>query len=160
MTKAVKSASPAPGFFPFPDRQAAKMMLWPAEYVLRLQADALCAGGVALKDWLDRRREGADAVLEAWDKLAACHDAQTAAAIHQSWLDGAMKRLALDIDAMTNHMIGIARGAADMAQAPPLAAPAPAEWSVRKGEAPEPAAAVASRTAAAKSTADTIWERR
>ena len=100
-----------------PDRQSARMVVWPIEYCLRLQADAMCAAGVSIIDWLRRRREGTDAAFDAFERLIACRDWAEAASIQQEWLSGAMQRLGSDIEAVTDQVLVVSREAANLAQA-------------------------------------------
>jgi len=123
---------------PMPDRQSARMVAWPLEYCLRLQADAMCAAGVSIIDWLRRRREGTDAAFDAFERLIGCRDLAEAASIQQEWLSGAMQRLGSDIEAMTDQVLVVSREAANLAQAAAQTAAgattASAAWEVHKSE--------------------------
>lgn len=89
----------------------AQMMARPFEIWLRWQADMLKAAEPVTTGWLERRREGTEAALEAIEKLAACRDLSEAASIHSDWLDGAMKRLNSDIEVLTEQAMAMSREA-------------------------------------------------
>jgi hypothetical protein len=144
---------------PLPDRQAARLIAWPFEYCLRLQADALCAVGVSIIDWLRRRREGTDAAYETFERLAACRDFAEAATIQQEWFGGALRRLGSDIEALTDQLLVMSREAASLAQSAPqatAAAPTTPAWEVRKSQETGPA--TPARVQAAKA-AESLAER-
>src|SRR5579864_9533963 len=82
------------------DPQNLLSLAWPLDHLLHLQAELLKAAEPSLNGWLDRRREGTTAVLRAFEKLAACRDFGEALSIQSEWIDGAMKRLDRDVQAL------------------------------------------------------------
>jgi len=105
----------------------AEMMARPFEIWLRWQADMAKAAEPIAAGWLERRREAATAALEAMEQLAACRpmDFGRAAAIQRDWLDGAMKRWALDMEALTAHAAALSQEAGRYATRPSSPQPAP-----------------------------------
>lgn len=89
----------------------AQMMARPFEIWLRWQADMLKAAEPVTARWLERRREGTEAALEAIEKLAGCRDLSDAASIQRDWLDGTMKRWSSDIEALTSHTMALSQEA-------------------------------------------------
>lgn len=137
-------------------------LAWPVEQWLRFQVDLFKATEPALIGWLDRRRAAVAAVLDSLGRLAACRDFGAAAAIHAAWLDGAMKRLALDMQAAAEHAQALSRctaGAAERAaQTTTEIAEQGADWVVRRlaeANAPPPQGQT---TAAATPAAEALWQ--
>jgi hypothetical protein len=121
------------------DTQSLLSLTWPLEHLLQLQAELLKAAEPGLNGWLNRRREGASAVLRACEKLAACRDFGEVLSIQSELIDGAMNRLDLDVQALTEHAltvsqctVGVTRQAA---QTTTQLATRGAEWVVRSVEA-------------------------
>lgn len=105
-----------------------QMMARPFEIWLRWQADMVKAAEPVTAGWLERRREAAAAALEAVEQLASCSptDLGRAAAIQREWLDGAMKRWNLDMEALTAHAAALAQEAgryATRSSSPPQPSP-------------------------------------
>jgi hypothetical protein len=121
------------------DTQSLLPLAWPLEHLLQLQAELLKAAEPNLNGWLNRRREGTNALLRACEKLAACRDFGEALSIQSELIDGAMNRLDLDVQAVTEHVravsqctVGVTRQAA---QTTTELATRGAEWVVRSVEA-------------------------
>jgi hypothetical protein len=87
------------------DGSIAQLVTRPLEICLRLQADLLKSAQPLTMDWLERRREGTDAALEALYKLTRCTDLAEAASVQREWFDGAVKRLNSDVAALTEQLI-------------------------------------------------------
>jgi len=113
MAKAAKSGidEKATATFPFPDETVTHMVSWPVEAWLRCQAGILKAAQPATTGWLERRRAGATAALEAVERLALCRDWQEAASIHRGWVEESMKRLDSDLQAFGEQALTIAQEA-------------------------------------------------
>jgi hypothetical protein len=120
------------------DPQSLLSPAWPLEHWLQLQAELLKATGPSLNNWLNRRREGTNAVLLACEKLAACRDFGDVLSIQSEWIDGAMKRLDLDVQALAEHALTVSQctvGATQQAaQTTTELATRGAEWVVRSVE--------------------------
>jgi hypothetical protein len=120
------------------DPQNLLSLAWPLEHLLHLQAELLKAAEPSLNGWLDRRREGTTAVLQACEKLAACRDFGEALSIQSEWIDSAMKRLDRDVQALTEHALTVSQctvGATrQAAQTTTEMATRGAEWVVRAVE--------------------------
>lgn len=121
------------------DPQSLLSLAWPLEHLLQLQAELLKAAEPSFNGWLNRRREGTDAVLRACEKLAACRDFGEALSIQSELIDGAMNRLDLDVQAVTEHARAVSQctlGATrQAAQTTTEFATRGAEWVVRSVEA-------------------------
>jgi hypothetical protein len=89
------------------DGSLLQMFARPLQVCLRLQADLLRATEPFSAEWLERRREGVDAALEALEKLTRCTDLAEAASVQRAWFDGTIKRLNSDIEAMTAHVTAL-----------------------------------------------------
>ncbi len=150
---------------PILDEETSRLASWPLTYGLRIQSDFLKATEAALSGWLQRRREGADAALEAMEKLIACRDPGEAISIHSEWFNGAVGRAALELQAMTQQALALSQwsgnGAPEAARgtAPDAASGAP-EWGVRRRERAAGAAASPAAAPEARATAEAVWERR
>jgi hypothetical protein len=120
------------------DTQNLLPLAWPLEHLLQLQAELLKAAEPSLNGWLNRRREGTNAVLQACEKLAACRDFGEALSIQSELIDGAMSRLDLDVQALTEHALTVSQctvGATrQAAQTTTELATRGAEWVVRAVE--------------------------
>ena len=120
------------------DPQSLQAAVWPLELLLRVQAELLKAAEPSLNGWLNRRREGATAALRALEKLTECRDLGGALSIQSEWVDGAVKRLDLDVQGITEHILAISQCALGTTQqatqtTSELAARG-AEWVVRAVE--------------------------
>lgn len=117
------------------DTQSLLSLAWPFEHLLQLQAELLKATEPSLNGWLNRRREGTNAVLQACEKLAACRDLGDVLSIQSEWIDGAMKRLDLDVQALAEHALTVSHctvGATrQAAQATTEMATRGTEWAIR-----------------------------
>lgn len=117
------------------DTQSLMSLAWPLEHLLQLQAELLKAAEPGINSWLNRRREGTTAVLQACEKLAACRDFGDALSIQSEWVDGAMKRLDLDVQALAEHALAVSQctlGATrQAAQTTTELATRGAEWAIR-----------------------------
>ncbi len=120
------------------DPQSLMSAFWPLEQMLHLQAELLKAAESNLSGWLNRRREGTTAALRAREKFVACRDFGEALAIQSEWVDGAAKRLDLDLQDATDHLLAISQcalGATQQAtQTTTEIAARGAEWVVRAVE--------------------------
>jgi len=102
-SKPEQNAEFSVGEFLRPDFPVMQLMTRPFEFWLRRQHDVLTAVEPVTLGWLERRREAARAMLEAIEKLASCGDLSEVASIQRDWLEGAMKRLESDIQALTEQ---------------------------------------------------------
>jgi hypothetical protein len=113
-------------------------MAWPLEQLLQFQAELLKVADPGLTDWLNRRREGTSAVLRTLERLAACRDVGEAVAIQSDWIDGAMKRLDLETQAIVEQALAVSQCATgatrEVAQTTTELATRGAEWVTRKVE--------------------------
>lgn len=93
------------GTWPVDYGSVAEMIARPLEIWLRWQVDVVKAAEPVTSSWLERRREAAAATLEAVEQLATCRptDFGRAAEIQRDWLDGAMKRWNMDMEAWTTQ---------------------------------------------------------
>lgn len=101
----IENAEPSAGEFLRPDFAMLQLVARPFEFWLRCQHDVLTAVEPAAKGWLERRREGAEAMLEAIEKLASCGDLSDVASVQRQWLEGAMKRLESDFRALGEQAV-------------------------------------------------------
>lgn len=104
---AVKAHSDAPPA----DMSVTAMIGWPMEAWLRCQAAMIDAAQPVAAGWIERRREGATAALDAFARLASCGDLQEAASIQREWLEGTMKRLDADLHAIADHTAAVSQEA-------------------------------------------------
>ena len=88
--------------FPFfgLNSQAMRWTLWPMEFWFHWQADVLKTATPAAAEWMTRRREGAEAALQALERLCACHDAREVSKIQTEWVEDEQKRLEQDMRAL------------------------------------------------------------
>ncbi len=93
------------------DASMTRLMVWPIETWLRCQAGMLKAAEPAASGWIARRREGATAVLNTFEKLAKCSDLQEVASIHRDWIEGTLQRLDSDLHALANHAVALSHEA-------------------------------------------------
>jgi len=101
-SKAEHIAEAADEFFA-PTMPMMQLMTRPFEFWLRCQHDVLTAVEPVAMGWLERRREAAQALLETIEKMASCGNLGEVASVQREWLDGAMKRLESDIQALGEH---------------------------------------------------------
>lgn len=101
--QAARNVESAAGEFLRPDFSVMQLMTRPLEFWLRCQHDVLTAVEPVTRGWLERRREAAQALLEVIEKLAACGDLDEIASVQREWLEGAMKRLESDIEALSEQ---------------------------------------------------------
>ena len=93
---------------PFGDESVARIVSGPFEAWLRCQAGILRAAQPATAGWIERRRAGATAMLDAIERLALCKDWEEAAAIHRRWIEDSMKRFDIELHAFSDHALAIA----------------------------------------------------
>ncbi len=113
-TKTRKTASTTtnpPGDMPAFDAWIAAMIGWPIEAWLRCQAGLLDAAMPVANGWIERRREGANAAFDTFERLARCGDLQEAASIQRDWLEGSVKRLNADLHAIADHAVAVSHEA-------------------------------------------------
>jgi hypothetical protein len=84
---------------------------WPVEAWLRCQEGVLKATEPAATGWIERRREGANAVFSTFEKLARCGDLQEAVSIQRDWLEGTMRRLDSDLHALADQAVALSHEA-------------------------------------------------
>jgi hypothetical protein len=89
--------------FPTFNGTATRLMLWPLETWLQLQLEALSVVAPAAADWMERRREGAAAAIDAIERLSASKDAQEAAKVQSDWMTAETQRLEADVRAAADH---------------------------------------------------------
>jgi len=88
-----------------------QMIGWPVEAWLRCQEGVLKATEPAATGWIERRREGANAIFSTFEKLAKCNDLQEAVSIHRDWLEGTMRRLDSDLHALADQAVALSHEA-------------------------------------------------
>jgi hypothetical protein len=98
---------PSPSF----DESMTRLMVWPVETWLRCHAGMLKATEPTATGWIARRREGATAVLNTFEKLAKCNDLQEIASIHRDWIEGTLLRLDSDLHALADHAVALSHEA-------------------------------------------------
>jgi hypothetical protein len=140
--KAESITGKAPQEAPIFEESMTAIISWPIEAWLRCQAGMLEAAAPVANDWIERRRQGADAALTAFARLVACGDLQEAASVHREWLEGSMKRL--DLHAIADHAVAMSHEAVTAtryaAQSSSEAAERAAAAQLRTDEAAERAA--------------------
>ena len=87
------------------------MIGWPLDTWLRCQAGMLKATEPIANGWIERRRQGANAAFDAFEKLAACGDIREAASVQREWFEGSMKRLDADLRAFVEHATSLSQEA-------------------------------------------------
>ncbi len=93
------------------DGSITRMIRWPVEAWLRCQAGMLKATEPAATGWFERRREGANAVLSTFEKLAKCSDLQEAVSIQRDWFEGTLRRLDSDLHAIADQAVALSQEA-------------------------------------------------
>ncbi len=90
------------GFTVFPgfNGQTMQTAVQPLEVWLRWQAGLLKTAAPAVVEWMERRREGTEAVCEALERLTGCEDVASATEVQREWAEGAVKRLEADFRAL------------------------------------------------------------
>lgn len=96
---------------PFGDESVTRVVTWPIEAWLRCQAGILKAAQPVTAGWIERRREGATAALETFERLVLCKDWEEAASIQRNWIEESMKRLDSDLHAFSDQALAIAQEA-------------------------------------------------
>ena len=81
---------------------AMRMALWPAELWLQWQSDMLKAAAPVAAKWMSRRREGAEAALQAVHRLCACESANDVARVQNEWMAEEAKRLESDFRSLAS----------------------------------------------------------
>lgn len=89
--------------FPAFNGSTARLMLWPLQTWLQLQSDALNTVAPAAAEWMNRRREGTAAAIEAIERLSKSKDVQEAAKVQSDWMKEETKRLEADVRAVTDQ---------------------------------------------------------
>lgn len=109
------------------DGSITEMVARPFEVWLRWQSDLLKVAEPAAMSWLERRRDGTTAALDALQRLARCTDIAEAAAIQRDWVDGMLKRLTSEITAFTEQTVALSQEAVAVTRSAtqPAAAPPP-----------------------------------
>ena len=97
--------------FPLGDESVARIVSGPFEAWLRCQAGILKAAQPATIGWIERRRAGVTATLDAIERLALCKDWEEAASIHRQWIEESMKRFDTELHAFSDHALAIAEEA-------------------------------------------------
>jgi len=105
------SGSAAPIEPPAFDNSITRMIGWPVDAWLRCQAGVLKAAEPAATGWIERRREGANAVFSTFEKLAKCSDLQEVVSIQRDWLEGTMRRLDSDLHALADQAVALSQEA-------------------------------------------------
>lgn len=98
------------------DGQALAWATWPVEMWMKWQQDILKAALPATNGWMERRQEGAEAIVQALKKLNGCSDLRTALEIQSEWLEEERKRLESDFTALTAPFWTAATSRADTAR--------------------------------------------
>jgi hypothetical protein len=93
---------PSPSGF---DESVAALIGWSLDAWLSCQANILHAIVPATALWIERRRDGATATIDAFERLAACAGLEEAAAIHREWIAGSARRLDEDWRALADHAV-------------------------------------------------------
>jgi hypothetical protein len=93
------------------DGSMTRLIVWPVETWLRCQAGLLKAAEPTASGWIARRREGATAVLNTFEKLAKCNDLQEVASIHRDWIEGSLQRLDSDLHAFADQAVALSHEA-------------------------------------------------
>jgi hypothetical protein len=102
------NAAPPPSGF---EESITAMIGWPVDAWLACQANILDATAPAAFLWIERRRDGATAVLDVLERLIGCGDLEEAAAIHRDWLAGSVRRLDEDWRALADHAVSVSQEA-------------------------------------------------
>lgn len=97
--------------FPFYDESITRIVGWPVEAWLRCQAGILKAAQPVTIGWIERRRAGATAALETFERLALCKDWEEAASIQRNWIEETMQRFDSDLHAFSEQALAIAQEA-------------------------------------------------
>ena len=120
------------------DAQDLLALTWPLDHLFQFHAELLRSVEPSISGWLNRRREGMTATLLACEKLVGCRDLNEVLSIQSELVDGAMKRLDLDVQALTEQALRLsycAVGATQQAaQTATEMATRGAEWVARSAE--------------------------
>jgi len=111
-TKASETVFRMPGDF---NGSTMRLALWPAQLWLQWQSDMLKSTAPAAAEWMSRRRDGAEAALEAIHRLCACESANDMARVQNEWMAEEAKRLESDFRSLAgaNPWAGKAGGRAN-----------------------------------------------
>lgn len=114
-------------------------LAWPFEHWLQFQAELFKATAPSLTGWIDRRCDGMTALLHSVEKLATCRELGDVMSIQTEWLDGVIKRVDLDTQALIEHATAVSQctmGATrQAAQTTTEMTARGAEWIVHRGGA-------------------------
>lgn len=86
-----------------------RMALWPAELWLQWQADMLKAAAPMAAEWMNRRRDGTQAALQAIHQLCACDSANDMVRVQKEWMAEEAKRLESDFRSLTSANLEAAK---------------------------------------------------
>lgn len=117
-----------------PDGHTMHALVWPMEFWLRYQSDMLKALEPLAGHWLQRRREGLEAAVNAVERIAAAPNLADGIAAQHAWIDGAMQRLGADLKEMSGPaMLWSERAVAAVREVSHVSAEA-TRWNVRRDE--------------------------
>lgn len=111
MDKQVKAVAGDPhGMWPLPpfsgfSGSAIRAAIWPIEFWLQWQADVLKVAAPATAEWMARRREGAEAALQALHRLCDCADVNDAARVQNEWVSDETKRIESDFRSLSDSVL-------------------------------------------------------
>jgi hypothetical protein len=105
-TKHGKPTSQFPVSNPLGDIFAHNANLW-----LGTQAELLANVDALTHAWLNRRREGVDAMRETIQQMTECQDPAEMLRIQQGWLSGAVRRAGQDIAALNDGIAAMTQKA-------------------------------------------------
>lgn len=139
----------------------------PLEPWFEFQADLFKVSEPALTAWIERRAEGGKAFLGCVARLAASRSWGELAAAHADWLDGAVKRLALDFAAFADQARAAsgctARATQQLAETTRDLHARSSAWVVSRAEELRPVAIRPREAAASTATtpeAEAVWHSR
>ena len=135
-TRVESEEAPRTGLADFlrPDGRTVHAMVWPMEFWLRYETDMLKALEPLAANWLQRRREGLEAAVQAFERIAGASTLAEAAAERHAWIDSTMQRLAEDLKEMSGPaMVWSERAVAAVREASHVSAEA-SRWNVRRDE--------------------------
>jgi Phasin protein len=102
----------------YDDAEVRRVALQQAETFWRAQERALDHLDTMIQEWLNRRRQGTQAALEAAQKLCGCKDPNEASSVYGAWMTGSAERLADDARAFSERMMRMMQDLAEAASAP------------------------------------------
>mgnify|MGYP003393665302 CR=1 FL=1 len=103
----------------YDDAEMRAMARQQAESFWRAQERALDHLDSMTKDWLNRRRQGTQAALDAAHKLCGCKDPSEASSVYGAWMTGSAERMADDARAFSERMMKLMQDLAEAAAPPP-----------------------------------------